>query len=125
MRNRAKCRLCKDIIESHNTNDHVTCKCGHISVDGGNEYLRAAAIDWNNFLRVDDEGNEIEVKVKQPEVNDPLIPTKKPTKQELIKELQEMADRIEKMPPHLISLPVTHYDHYSLLLLLSAILRAS
>ena len=39
-RNRAKCLTCGDVVESKHVHDFVTCKCGAISVDGGNEYHR-------------------------------------------------------------------------------------
>ena len=38
--NSATCRKCKDFIFSRHRHDFVTCKCGAISVDGGQEYLR-------------------------------------------------------------------------------------
>lgn len=34
------CLKCKDIIRSKHRHDYVTCKCGAISVDGGDDYLR-------------------------------------------------------------------------------------
>ena len=40
IRNRARCKKCGDIIESEYRYDFVTCTCGDISVDGGNDYLR-------------------------------------------------------------------------------------
>ena len=40
IRNMARCRQCKDIIESKFRHDFVTCKCGAISVDGGSDYQR-------------------------------------------------------------------------------------
>jgi hypothetical protein len=63
MRNRAKCRLCDDIIESMHPSDLQLCKCGEIGVDGG-EALKCSARDWANFLRVDDEGKETAVRVQ-------------------------------------------------------------
>lgn len=39
-RNAIQCRYCRDIIESRNVHDYVTCSCGTCSVDGGLEYLR-------------------------------------------------------------------------------------
>ena len=38
--NRVVCNNCQDDIFSKNRHDMVTCKCGAISVDGGQEYLR-------------------------------------------------------------------------------------
>ena len=50
LRNRAKCALCDDVIESMSRHDFVKCKCGEIFVDGGHEYLRAGANDFENFI---------------------------------------------------------------------------
>ena len=49
IRNRAKCRLCGDVIESKSVHDFVPCKCGEIFVDGGHEYLHWGAKDWRNL----------------------------------------------------------------------------
>jgi len=40
VRNRAKCRKCKDIIESKTRHDFVWCGCKAIFVDGGLAYRR-------------------------------------------------------------------------------------
>lgn len=39
-RNRAKCLECREIIESKHRHDYVVCKCGHLAVDGGTDYLK-------------------------------------------------------------------------------------
>jgi hypothetical protein len=39
-RNRARCRQCGDIVESTSRHDFVSCRCGAIAVDGGQDYLR-------------------------------------------------------------------------------------
>jgi len=49
--NRAKCKLCGTIIVSRHRHDHVSCKCGEIFVDGGNDYWRCGAKNFENFLR--------------------------------------------------------------------------
>lgn len=126
MRNRAKCKLCGDVIESFHSTDLVLCKCGEIEVDGG-EALRCAAGDWNNFLRVDDQGNEIVVTVKNKdgftdEENRELI-NHKPNKRELIEMLDEMVRNIEKLPTRAMSEPITHYDFAAALMLISQILK--
>ena len=41
--NKARCRLCGDVIESKHRHDWQTCSCGAIFVDGGREYLRRGA----------------------------------------------------------------------------------
>lgn len=40
-RNRARCRLCGDEIESVHRHDYRACGCGAIAVDGGTDYHRA------------------------------------------------------------------------------------
>lgn len=40
--NKAKCRICGDIIQSLHRHDFRSCSCGEISVDGGHSYLRRA-----------------------------------------------------------------------------------
>lgn len=40
MRNRARCRICGDVIESKYRHDFVECKGGHIFIDGGTDYIR-------------------------------------------------------------------------------------
>ena len=49
-RNRAQCAVCKDIIESTYRHDYVTCTCGEISVDGGQDYFKGSAKHPENFL---------------------------------------------------------------------------
>jgi len=50
IKNSAQCRLCGDIITSKHVHDYERCKCGEISVDGGNEYLRRSAKDLHNLI---------------------------------------------------------------------------
>ena len=40
VRNRAKCLVCGDIVESTYRHDYVMCSCGNLAVDSGNDYLR-------------------------------------------------------------------------------------
>lgn len=40
IQNAVICNKCDDFIFSKHRHDFVTCKCGNISVDGGQEYLR-------------------------------------------------------------------------------------
>jgi hypothetical protein len=127
MRNRAKCKLCKDVLESFHRHDYVTCSCGQISIDGGNDCYKASALNWSNFLRVDDEGNEI-----IPKIEDANMPSdngfsektlSQPiTKKDLLKQLDAMIENIEKLPNMAMSLPINHYDFVSALILLQAIL---
>ncbi len=138
MRNRAKCKLCEDIIESDHVNDYVTCGCGEISVDGGTQYCRCSARDWSNFIRVDDEDNEVIPKIidktsKEEEnkqvkkwVEDEVLTAyeiSKKRKQLALDALDEMIKKIEELPQVAWTTAITHYDYYSLLLLMSALFR--
>lgn len=114
MRNRAKCKRCESIIESLSIRDTVTCKCGQISVSGGDQ-LGCAAIDWINFLRIDDEGNVIVPTIQD---NSPKV-----TYNDLLDALDEMVKRIEAMPPNAMVVAINHYDFVSLLMLLSSLFR--
>ncbi len=40
LRNRAKCLVCGDVIESTFRHHYVECSCGNIFVDGGKDYSR-------------------------------------------------------------------------------------
>ena len=127
MRNRAKCKLCKDVLESFHRHDYVTCSCGQISIDGGNDYYKAAALDWANFIRVDDEDNEIIPKVV--DENMPLDKgfseetlSKPITKKDLLNQLNSMVENIERLPDVAMTLPINHYDFVSALILIQAIL---
>lgn len=121
MKNRAKCRLCQSIIESFHSTDYVLCKCGEIAVDRG-DALRCYAKDFTNFLRIDDDGNEIIVKMKE-DVK-PLDIGNKMTRTDLLSMLDEMIKSYERLPQNALYEPVTHSDLVSALLLLSSILRA-
>jgi hypothetical protein len=121
MRNRAKCKKCDDVIESKFKHDLVTCKCGEISLDGGSDYHRCMARNWDNLLRIDDEDNIIIPKIID---KDPVASEEIPTlsirdKVEMIKDLVKTLDNL---PPHAMGAPITHYDYQSLLLVLSSIL---
>lgn len=122
MKNRAKCKLCLCIIESFHPGDYVTCKCDEISVSGGLNML-CAAKNWFNFIRVDDLGNEIVVKAES-DVKPIYNQNIRPKREELLKMLDDMIEKIESLPTHAMTSPVTHYDLASSLILLSSILRS-
>lgn len=50
VRNRCKCRLCGDVIESKERHEFVRCRCGEIFTDGGTDYIRRGANDLNNII---------------------------------------------------------------------------
>lgn len=49
LRNRCRCRLCGDIIESRARHALVRCKCGAIFTDGGKAYIRRGARDLSDI----------------------------------------------------------------------------
>jgi len=129
MRNRAKCKKCESIIESFHVHDYVQCKCGAIAIDGGSDYLKIIYDNIDDFLRIDDEGNEIVVKLGSKETKE-LINDKPmdkwpvtPSRSDLLHELDAMIENIDKLPQQAMSLPITHYDLSAALTLLSLILR--
>jgi hypothetical protein len=125
MKNRAKCKLCLDILESFHTYDYVTCKCGEISISGGSDRLECSAKDWINFLRIDDQGNEVVVKVKDSvettESKDEDLPNM--TKEDKIEMLEAMIKNIENLPKAAMLTPINHFDMYSFMLVILSILK--
>lgn len=121
MKNRAKCRLCNDLIESVHRHDYVTCQCGEISIDGGSGegYIRCRANDYRNLIRLDDENNEI-----MPTVTATAV-SSEPPKQDGVAILNAMIQRIESLPPQSLYAPINHSDFASLLRVLADIFRAS
>jgi hypothetical protein len=69
---------------------------------------------------VDDEGNEIKVSEKKEEDISSMVVDR----EWLIKSLDEMRENVEKMPEHAMLSPITHYDYWSLLILLGQIFRS-
>lgn len=126
MKNRAKCKLCQSIIESFHRHDYVSCACGEIAVDGGNDYFRCAAKDWVNFIRINDDDSEVPIKIQESDTSS-LKPDpegiSKPSKEELLDMLDEMVKNVEALPDHAKLTPINHYDFCSSLMLLSALFR--
>lgn len=46
-RNSAICLSCNTEIESKHRHDYIRCPCGSLAVDGGKEYLKRSAKDFN------------------------------------------------------------------------------
>lgn len=124
MKNRAKCRKCGDIIESFHRYDYVYCKCKEIGISGGLDEYHVAANDFNNFLRIDDEGKEVAVMV-QNDADEIQISTVNKTfsKKELIRMLDETRKKIDQLPMEALCLPITHADYATLLMLLVTIFQ--
>ena len=85
--------------------------------------MECAAIDWANFVRVDDLGNEVVPKIQDKDDVKPLD-IGKPTKEDLLKMLDEMVESIERLPTHAMSAPISNYDHCAALILIASILKS-
>jgi len=120
MRNRAKCKLCKSIIESFHEFDYTTCMCREISITGGNVKFECSANNFANFMRVDDLNNEIVVRVKD---EDETL-KKNPNKQELLKMLDDMVEVYERLPEHAMGQSITNFEMSAALLLIASIFKS-
>lgn len=120
MRNRAKCALCKDIIESFHSKDYVSCSCDQISIYGGQNEFISYAVDFANFIRIDDQGKEIPVTIIEKE---DLVKkeSEKPSQQDLLKILSAMIEDIERLPDAAMRTPVNQYDHLSMLIMIQSL----
>lgn len=125
MKNRAKCKLCKDTIQSFHAADLVSCRCGEISIDGGDYQYKCFAKNFENFLRVDDLGNEIIVQIQNKEQINKIEETvkHKPDTQELLKLLETMIENIESLPTQAMQTYINHYDFCSALILIQALFK--
>lgn len=128
MRNRAKCKLCGDIIESLYINHLVSCKCNEISLDGGQSNAKMLARNWDNFLIVDDNDAEIAPIFKDSD----QLEKEKPKQLDMFASepdsnkfysLEQWIKRIEELPQHAKEQPATHYDLYSLASMVLSVLR--
>lgn len=129
MRNRAKCKQCQDVIESFHADDLVFCRCKEIAISGGFDYYWCRAKDYKNFLRVDDEDNEIPVKyvdratVNEEKVADQVadaskvidLPVDNHNMVDHLGEITDMIRIIEELPNHAKQAPCTQYDFLGLL----------
>lgn len=116
MKNRAKCKLCGDVIESLHSQDYQLCKCGEIFVDGASE-MYCGAKHWENFLRIDDDGNEVIPKIVDFPIEESIT-----TKQQRIELLHEMIQAYKNLPQQAQIMPPTNYDLYAALSLLYEII---
>lgn len=127
MRNRAKCKLCKSVLESFFADDYVHCKCGEIAIWGGNQELGTKANNYANFLRVDDKDNEIIVQYKESSEEKPKelgdAPPKAITKNELVAILDEMIKSDESLPEQALHAQLTYYDLLRYMMLISNIFK--
>lgn len=96
VRNSATCLLCGDEIESKHRHDYVSCKCGEIFVDGGKDYIRRGAGDFNN-LKDTSESREWTVEEYQKRIEELKSKLESEWTGDYLKGLyQEEVDQIEK-----------------------------
>lgn len=122
MRNRAKCKLCNSIVESFHATDNVECKCGEIAVYAG-QALKCAARDFNNFIRIDDDDEEIMVQYLKQQAEIVEETAKEPTKEELLEIFGNYIKSIENLPPQAMQSYVSHYDLWTALAMVYSILK--
>ena len=128
-RNRAKCKLCESTIESFFATDYVSCTCGQIAVSGG-AAMHAFAQNFDNFLRIGDADEPIEVKYKEKgqddhaDIKPDKEPQSKPTRGEMIQMLDTMIASYENLPQSAMFQPTTHSDLLSVLLLVSSLFKS-
>lgn len=95
--------------------DKVSCKCGSITIYGGQEKFGSDALhNYSTFLRVADDGQERAI----------VFQENKPTKSDLIKMLDQRIEMYEELPQNALCMPINHYDLLSVLILLSALFKA-
>ena len=127
MRNRAKCKLCNDVLESFIQGDYVTCSCGDVTIG---PHLYAEARDWATFVRVDDNDHEIPVQYQDKrqhqdqKINEDKE-THKPSREELIRMLDELVKSYDNLPQQAMNAPVSHADQLSLLMLVSSLFKST
>jgi hypothetical protein len=124
-RNRIKCKLCGDTVESMHDSDLQICSCGEISVDGGTSSYKATCKDPKNLLLIDEDGKEetptfIEEKEEPVEEGKDLPPL---TKEDLLEMLKLHLEGYDNLPDHAKYKGVTVHDLQSLALLLYSILK--
>lgn len=130
MRNRAKCKVCGDVLESFHRHDYVVCKCEEISIDGGLDYLHASAKNFDNFLRIDEDDSEIPVQYhekdqgKDQQIDKQEEAHSKPDKDQLISMLDDLIKSYDNLPQQAILAPVNHSDILSVLMLVSSLFKS-
>lgn len=127
MRNRAKCKLCQFICESSSDHEVSSCTCQEIFVAHGQEMI-CGANEWENFIRIDDEGNEFVPKIMiESDISSECMeeadisPIKR--KEALLTIMKGMIDSFENLPSHALLTSVTQYDLRSALLTIYEIIR--
>jgi len=121
MRNRAKCKLCYETIESFHQFDYVSCKCGEISISGGETKYEVSFRNPKNFLRIDDNGKEFtpvfkDIGVEEGETSDKPIGR--------LERLESTIQQLEALPTNAMQSPLNHYDLVHILKLIKDLFTA-
>jgi hypothetical protein len=87
--------------------------------------MRCAAKDWSNFLRIDEQGKECKVSVKEgdDEPADKEEGAYIESVEDVLKNIEHMMGILDGLPQNAMTQPLTHYDMYSMLLLMSAVIK--
>ena len=117
-RNRAKCGLCLQIIESLHAHDLQVCSCGEISLTGGTTYYKAICKDPKNLLLIDEDGHESTPTFENKQA---ILPDLK--KEDLMSMLKLQIDTYDKMSVSERHSPVSTYELQSLAMLIYSILK--
>lgn len=126
-RHRAKCRLCNTVIEavSQYGGTEIPCACGEIAFDLRSNPPSYCAINFQNMIGIDAEGNENDMHVLDIRKSD--ISSAKPEPEgntdQANYQLEMLIERVEGLPVHAMNSFVTHYDYLSLLYLVKALIR--
>ena len=138
MTKKLKCLECGDIIESKQKHDFVRCSCHSCFVDGGDEYFRIGWSDPDKCIKIMEDGTEVLLsdslkdKSKRMEDREKELEEKsidqadaesKPSKEDFIFLLDELAGSIQRMPPDALYSPVTNADHLALIQAISSFLK--
>lgn len=127
MKNRAKCRLCGDVLESLFADDLISCSCDEISISGGSLKLNCYAKNFANFIRIEDDGKEIDVKLVDKPKEGEEVPVEETKEIQLSHEqkvelVNNMLKYYEDLPNHALFSPVTQSDMRAVFLLIKQVL---
>lgn len=123
MRNRAKCRLCGDILESFHEHDLVQCRCKEIAITGGNYKPHRMTRHAENFILINDDGKEEAFTPYEEKSLEQIQEQKVMTKEEAIQELENMVKFMENMREQALYSHVTQCDLYRFMALLVFVLK--
>lgn len=129
MQNKAKCKLCSDIIQSYHSTDYVICKCGEISLDGGDAMRCYATKDLANVIRIDDNGNEIIPKIVDgnnatyTSLSDKSVDDLELSSDALLDMLSDQIASYDRLPKDALYSPAMVTDMLSFMMIILAILK--